>query len=246
MLKGKTAFITGTNRGLGKAFVEEFAKDGANVIAHARVQTPEFVTFCSDVARETGTVVKPVFFDMVDSTAMKAALRDLMMAKIPVDILVNNAGVTDNALFQMSSEKMLRNEFEVNVFAPFLLTQYILKLMIRNGGGSVVNVSSLSGLRGDVGRSVYGMTKAAIVSFTQSLAAEMGRKGIRVNAVAPGFIKTDMMSYMTEDVIARNLEQSRLGRIGTPAEVAKLVAFLASDESSYMTGEVIRVTGGLS
>ena len=245
MLKGKTAFITGTNRGLGRAFVEEFAKNGANVIAHARKETPEFVTFCSDIARQTGVVIKPVFFDMVDSTAMKAVVRDLMMSKSPVDILVNNAGVTDNALFQMSSEKMLRSEFEVNVFAQFLLTQYILKIMIRNGGGSIVNVSSLSGLRGDVGRSVYGMTKAAIASFTQSLAAEMGRKGIRVNAVAPGFIKTDMMAYMTEDVIAHNIEQSRLGRIGMPEEVAKLVVFLASDMSSYMTGQVVRVDGGM-
>ena len=246
MLKDKTAFITGTNRGLGRAFVEEFAKNGANVIAHARVQTPEFLVFCADVARQNRVTVKPVFFDMVDPAAMKAVIRDLMLSKTAVDILVNNAGVTDNALFQMSSEKMLRKEFEVNVFAPFLLTQYILKIMVRNGRGSIVNVSSLSGLRGDVGRSVYGMTKAAIASFTQSLAAELGRKGIRVNAVAPGFIKTDMMSYMTEEVIAHNLEQSRLGRIGTPAEVAKLVVFLASDESSYMTGEVVRVTGGLA
>lgn len=246
MLKGKTAFITGTNRGLGKAFVEEFAKNGANVIAHARVQTPEFVTFCADMAKQYGVAVTPIYFDVTDATAMKAVIRDLMSSKTPVDILVNNAGVTDNALFQMSSEKMLRNEFEINVFAPFLLTQYILKIMVRNGKGSIVNVSSLSGLRGDVGRSVYGMTKAAIASFTQSLAAEMGRKGIRVNAVAPGFIKTDMMSHMTEEVIAHNLEQSRLGRIGTPEEVAKLVVFLASDESSYMTGEVVRVTGGLA
>ena len=246
MLKGKTAFITGTNRGLGKAFVEEFAKSGANVIAHARVQTPEFVTFCTDIAKQYGVVVTPVYFDVTDAAAMKVVVRDLISSKTSVDILVNNAGVTDNALFQMSSEKMLRNEFEINVFAPFLLTQYILKIMIKNGKGSIVNVSSLSGLRGDVGRSVYGMTKAAIASFTQSLAAELGRKGIRVNAVAPGFIKTDMMSYMTEEVIANNLEQSRLGRIGTPAEVAKLVVFLASDESSYMTGEVIRVTGGLA
>ena len=245
MLKDKTAFITGTNRGLGRAFVEEFVKNGANVIAHARKETSEFISFCTDIQTKYGVAIRPIYFDMADQIAMKEAIRQLVVSKNAIDILVNNAGVTDNALFQMSTEKMLRTEFEVNVFAPFMLTQFLLKLMLRVGHGSIVNVASVSGMRGDIGRSVYGMTKAAIISFTQSLAAELGRKGIRVNAVAPGFIETDMMSYMTPDVVQRNLEQSRLGRIGKPEEVAKLVAFLASDEASYVTGEVVRITGGL-
>lgn len=245
MLKGKTALITGTARGLGKAFVEEFAKNGANVIAHARKETPEFMRMIADVSQKYGISVTPVFFDMTDAEAMKNAIRKIIADKTPVDILVNNAGVTDNALFQMSSEKMLRNEFEINVFALFLLTQYICKIMVRQKSGNIINVSSISGLRGDIGRSVYGMTKAAIASLTQSLAAELGRFGIRVNAVAPGFIKTDMMSYMSEDVINKNLEMSKLGRIGKPKEVAESVVFLASDASSYMTGEIIKVTGGL-
>lgn len=244
-LKGKTAFITGTNRGLGKAFAEEFARSGANVIAHARKESAEFGGWCSALGEKFGVKVTPVFFDMTDSTAMRATVQELFKSKTPIDILVNNAGITHNALFQMSSEKMLREEFEVNVFSVFSLTQYILKIMLRQRAGVIVNVSSVSGLRGDVGRSIYGMTKAALASLTQSLAAEVGKAGIRVNAVAPGFIATDMMGAMTQEVIDRNIEQSRLGRMGKPEEVAKLVAYLSSNDASYMTGEVVRITGGL-
>ena len=245
MLKGKTAFITGTNRGIGKATVEEFAKNGADIIAHARKETPEFLDFLREISKKHGIKTTPVFFDMTDTEAMKNTVRQIIADKIPVDVLVNSAGVTDNVLFQMSSEKMLRNEFEVNVFSLFLLTQYILKIMMRRKSGSIVNVSSISGLRGDIGRTVYGMTKAAVASLTQSLAAELGKSGIRVNAVAPGFIQTDMMSYMSDEVISHNLEQSKLGRIGTPEEVAKTIVFLASDASSYITGEIVKVTGGI-
>lgn len=249
-LQRKTAFITGTNRGLGRAIVEEFVRSGANVIAHARSEESQvsglrFRDWCADLESKYGSKVTPVFFDMTDAAALRSAVQDLFRAKIPIEILVNNAGITHNSLFQMTSEKMLRDEFEVNVFSVFSLTQYVLKIMLRQRAGVIVNVSSVSGLRGDVGRCVYGMTKAAIASFTQSLAAEVGKSGIRVNAVAPGFIETDMMSYMTTDVIKRNLDQSKLGRMGRSEEVAKLVAFLASDDSSYMTGEIVRVTGGL-
>lgn len=245
MLKNKTALITGTSRGLGKSFVEEFAKNGANIIAHAREETPEFMQMISAVSQKYGVSIMPMFFDMTNADAMKNEVHKIIANKMPVDILVNNAGITDNVLFQMSSETMLRNEFEVNVFSLFLLTQYISKIMVRQKSGNIINVSSISGLRGDIGRSVYGMTKAAVASLTQSLAAELGKSGIRVNAVAPGFIQTDMMSYMNQDVINKNIELSKLGRIGQPDEVAKTVVFLASDASSYMTGEIIKVTGGL-
>jgi 3-oxoacyl-[acyl-carrier protein] reductase len=262
MLKGKNIFITGTNRGIGKAILEACAAVGANCWAHARANRLVgklsgwevekwgdgevlFSDWCKGLAEKYGVSVTPVFFDMTDASTMKDAVRQLMTSKVAVDVLVNNAGITDNALFQMSSEKMLRTEFEVNVFAPFMLTQYILKIMLRQKHGNIVNIASVSGLRGDIGRSVYGMTKAALVSLTQSLAAEVGRQGVRVNAVAPGFIETDMMAYMTPEVIQRNLEMSRLGRIGKAEEVARIVVFLASDEAAYMTGQVVRVDGGM-
>ena len=175
-LKGKTAFITGTNRGLGKAFVEEFARCGANIIAHARKDSDEFRVSCSELGEKYGVKVTPVFFDMTDSTAMRATVQELFKSKIPIDILVNNAGITHNALFQMSSSTMLREEFEVNVFSVFSLTQYVLKIMMRQKRGAIVNVSSVSGLRGDVGRCVYGMTKEGGFGFADAIIGGGGRE----------------------------------------------------------------------
>ncbi len=245
MLKGKTAFITGTNRGIGKAILEEFAKNGANIVAHARQETSEFTQIISEFSQKYGVDIMPIYFDLSDKEAMKLAIKGLYSKKIPINILVNNAGVTHNTLFQMTSEKILRDEFDINVFSVYLLTQYLLKIMLNNTPCSIINMSSISGLRGDVGRSVYGMTKAAIHSLTQSLAVELGAKGIRVNSIAPGFIQTDMMNLMSRDIIENNIQKSALKRIGKVEDVAQTAVFLASDKSSYITGQIIRVDGGM-
>ena len=246
MLKGKTAFITGTNRGMGKAFVEEFAKNGADVIAHARKETPEFLAFCKDVASRNNVTVKPVFFDMTDSAAMKDAVRSIVAAKTPLNILVNNAGIPHGGFFAMTPMAKVREVFDVNLFSVMELTQLLLRYIVRCGGGSVINVSSAFGLDLAAGNCAYGVSKAAVAAFTKVLAAECGANGVRVNAVAPGLITTDITGFMDEKVRLGMIEHCAMKRDGKVEEVAKTVAFLASDNASFINGEVIRVDGRLS
>ncbi len=244
MLKGKTAFITGTNRGLGKAFVEEFAKNGANVIAHARSETPEFVAFCKNVASGNNVTVTPVFFDMADSLAMKNAIRELTVTKRPVHILVNSAGVAHGGFFQMTSMAKIREVFDVNLFAHMELTQMLLRWIIKNGHGSVINIASISGIDLKVGNCAYGVSKAAMIAFTKTLAAECGPLGVRVNAICPGLTATDMGAQMEEKAGKEMIARSAMNRLGRPEEIARAAVFLASDDASFVNGQIVSVDGG--
>ncbi len=244
MLKGKTAFITGTNRGLGKAFVEEFAKNGANVIAHARRETPEFVAFCKDVTSNNNVTVTPVFFDMTDSLAMKNAIRGLTVAKTPVHILVNSAGVAHGGFFQMTSMAKIREVFDINLFAHMELTQLLLRWIIKVGHGSVINIASISGIDLKVGNCAYGVSKAAMIAFTKTLAAECGPLGVRVNAICPGLTATDMGAQMEEKAGKEMIARSAMNRLGRPEEIARMAVFLASDDASFVSGQIISVDGG--
>lgn len=245
LLKNKNAIITGTNRGIGRAMVEAFAANGATVWAHARKETEEFMGDMEQLAIKYQVEIIPIFFELTDYEAMKQSVKKIMSSKIPVDILVNNAGITYNALFQMSTEDNLRKQFEVNFFSVFLLTQYISKLMTRNKKGSIVNISSSAALDGNSGKSVYGASKAAVICMTNSIAAELGTSGIRANCIAPGITETDMLATMPSDIVELAIETSDLRRGGRPSEIADTAVFLASDLSSYITGQVIRVDGGI-
>ena len=174
MLKGKTALITGTNRGIGKALAVEFAKNGANVIAHARRETPEFVQMCADLAKEHGVSVTPLFFDMTDSDAMKTAVRNLVSAKTPIDVLVNNAGVAHGGLFQMTSMAKIREIFDVNLFSQMELTQLVLRVMVRRKGGSIVNM----GVKDEDGNVCY------IIGLLKSIRNQLFH--LKVNETANG------------------------------------------------------------
>ena len=245
LLEGKNIVITGTNRGMGRVMLDVFAENGANIWAHARVQTAEFEDMCKSVAQKHSVEIRPLCFELTDFAAMKEAIKVIMTSKIPVDALVNNAGVTYNALLQMSKMEEVRRQMEVNYFAPYLLCQYMTKLMLRNKKGSIVNIASTAALDGNPGKTAYGASKAAIIAMTKSIAAEMGKDEIRANCIAPGITDTDMLQTMPESVVNETIQMLALKRAGLPVDVAHVAAFLASDYSSYITGQTIRVDGGM-
>ena len=245
LLKDKNVIITGTNRGIGRAMVEAFAREGASVWAHARKENDAFEKDMANTAAKYNVEIRPIYFELTDYEMMKNAIKKIRSTKLPVDALINNAGIIYNALFQMSSEANLREQFEVNFFSVFFFTQYISKLMVHQKKGSIINIASSAAIDGNSGKSVYGATKAAIITMTNSIAEELGASGIRANCIAPGITETDMLATMPDDVIEEAKNAADLRRGGRPSEIADTAVFLASDLSSYITGQVIRVDGGM-
>ncbi|MDR3305037.1 MAG: SDR family oxidoreductase [Clostridiales Family XIII bacterium] len=245
MLRGKNIIITGTNRGIGKAALTAAAKNGANIWAHARQETAEQKELISALASEHGVEIWPIWLEVTDKEGMKEAVKEIRGGKRPVDALINNAGITYNALFQMSSEENLREQFEVNFFAVYLFTQLISKLMARGGGGSIVSIASSAGIDGNPGKTVYGASKAAVITMSKSISRELGPAGVRANCIAPGITETDMLSSMPKEVVDGQRAAVDLRRAGDPAEIADAAIFLASDYSSFITGQVLRVDGGM-
>jgi 3-oxoacyl-[acyl-carrier protein] reductase len=245
LLSGKNAVVTGCLRGIGKSTLEIFAEQGANVWACAQQADEEFGDYCNELAARTGTWIKPVYFDLTDTEATKAGLKAIISDKKPVDVLVNVAGFTKDAIFQMTSIEQLKLVFEVNFFSQILISQYITKLMVRQKRGSIINIASISGLDGSYGQLAYSSSKAALIGATRTMSRELAPQGIRVNALAPGVIDTDMNAVVPENVIASHISGMSIKRMGSSQEVANAILFLASDLSSYMTGQIIRVDGGM-
>lgn len=246
LLEGKNVIVTGTAKGMGKQMVETFAANGANVFAHARTETSEHIDFCKNIEESYGVSVLPLYFDLRDADAMKDAIKKIRETKLPIDGLVNNAGITNNSLFQMTTMDEVRNQMEVNFFAPYLFTQYISKLMVRNKKGSIVSVSSSAALDGNSGKSAYGASKAALLTMTMCISEELAASGIRANVICPGVTDTDMLSTMPEYIMDIQKEATFLKKVGTTADIANTAMFLLSDNSSYITGQVIRVDGGMT
>jgi 3-oxoacyl-[acyl-carrier protein] reductase len=246
LLKQKTAIITGCSRGIGRQTLIAFAQHGATVWACSRTETPEFRQFVAALSHTHGVSITPLFFDLTAADQLKQAVKTIAAAKSPIDILVNNAGITHNALFQMTSSDKMRELFEVNFFSQAALTQYIVRLMLRQKSGSVINISSTAALDANPGRSAYGASKAALSCLTRAMAHELAEHNIRVNAIAPGVTDTDMLyDSMLPSTIDAAVRQTRLKRLGQPSDIANAAVFLASDLASYMTGEILRVDGGL-
>lgn len=244
-MKGKYALITGSNRGLGKAFMCELASAGVNIWAHTRKETQEFEDLLNEVRQKYSVEVIPIYFDMTDEERMKNAIKFIYSSKKPIDILVNNAGVASVSMFAQTPISKIKEVFDTNLFGQMALTQLVLRLMSRQKSGSIINISSVTALIMSEGQIAYATSKSALITWTRNLAAEYGRYGIRVNSLSLGLMNTDMKAGLNDDEVKYFKERTVLQRIGEPEDAAKAVKFLASDDSSFITGQNIRVDGGL-
>ena len=244
LLAGKRVLITGATRGIGLAIAERFAAEGASLYLNGR-DGPRVSVLAERLSREFGVACAPLLFDVADPEAVKAAFRELFVQTKVLDVLVNNAGILDDALIGMVTPAQIERTFACNSFSVLYCSQYAARMLQRNGGGSIINLASIIGRVGNAGQAVYGGSKAAVIGMTQSLAKELATQQIRVNAIAPGFIDTDMAHSLSEDKFQQRLDSIAMGRIGSADEVAKVALFLASELSSYVTGQVIGVDGGM-
>lgn len=237
--------ITGASRGIGRAIALRFARDGARVGINYLSNSAAANSTAEDVSRLGG---EPLLLpgDVSDQTSVVATLDTLIQHWGRIDVLVNNAGIVRDTLILRMSDDDWDSVMRTNLRSAFLCTRAALRTMLRQRSGRIINVASISGIRGNAGQSNYSASKAAMVGFTKSVAREVASRGITVNAVAPGLIETDITTNMPEKARSALIEQIPLGRMGTIDEVADVVSFLASDQASYITGQAIVVDGGLA
>ena len=242
LLRDKICLITGTSRGLGSAVVRRFVEEGAVVYANARTKAC-IDESCKQLSESTGGTVSPVYFDVRDEQAAKACVMDIRRKHGRLDVLVNNAGVMRDALIGMIDTKLMQEIFSVNVFAVMNMLQLAARRMVKQNSGSIINLSSIVGVEGNAGQLVYSASKGAVAALTKTAAKELASHNIRVNAIAPGMIDTDMFRGIGEDKMRQHLGNIKMGRFGTPDDIANAIVFLASDLSAYITGEILGVDG---
>lgn len=233
LLENKVALITGAGRGIGKVIAEQFVADGA-------------IVYVNDLNEPEVEGTKPICFDVTDTNALKVGLMSIYKAEGRIDVVVNNAAIIQNQKLGMVTKPLLEKMYAVNVFAVIDMIQIASRLMARNGGGCFVNMASVTGVVGSPGQVAYSASKGAVIALTKSSAKELAPQGIRVNAVAPGIVKTERFAELYESdgaKIDQRISRIGLGRLGTPEDVANACAFLASDRASYISGEILGVNG---
>lgn len=241
-LSDRVAIVTGASRGIGRAIAEQLARQGAIVIAAARGENARPT---AEAIQTSGRRAEAIALDVTDSAAAEAVVASVLERHSKLDILVNNAGITRDQLLLRMKRGDWDAVLQTNLTAAFTLTQAVLKPMIRQRGGRVICISSVVGQSGNAGQTNYAASKAGLIGFVKSVALEVASRGITANVVAPGLIETEMTRALTDDARDEWAAKIPLRRLGTPADIASAVCFLASDEASYITGQVLAVNGGM-
>lgn len=244
LLEGKVAIITGASRGIGSGIAKVFAQNGANV-AFTYSSSVESALALENELNALGIKSKGYKSNAADFNEAQKLVDDVMADFGNIDILINNAGVTKDNLLMRMSEEDFDAVMNINLKSVFNMTKAVQKIMLKNRKGAIVNMSSVVGVKGNAGQANYAASKAGMIGFTKSIALELGSRNIRCNAIAPGFIETEMTAKLNEDVVKGWRESIPLKRGGTPEDVANVCVFLSSDLSAYVTGQVINVCGGM-
>jgi 3-oxoacyl-[acyl-carrier protein] reductase len=245
LLEGKTAFITGTNRGIGKEILKLFALNGANVYACSREENEEQLIFLNELSKKFSVTIIPLYFDLNDESAIEDVVKKLFLDKVKIDILVNNAGVAHGGFFRLTKIDEIRNVFQTNFFSQLFLTQCLARIMVKYKSGVIINITSIAGIDALPGYIAYGSSKAALNYATKTLSKELSQFNIRINSIAPGLTNTDMAVLMEEKAKAKMIMSNAFERLANPEEIANCALFLASDSSSFINGQIIRVDGGV-
>lgn len=245
VLYGKTALITGADGGIGRKIVEVFAREGCNIYAHLRCEKEDFLKFSKKIEKQYKIKISCIYFDLKNEDEIKEEIGKIIKNKVKIDILVNNAGMAHGGFLQMTSIQTIKEVFDVNFFSVVLIIQQLARWMGKNGGGTIINMASISGIELDVGNCAYGTSKAALIALTKTLSKELAGNGVRINAVAPGLTDTRMAKQMEVQAGEKMVRQTSLGRLANTEEIAEAVLFLASDKASFITGQTLRVDGGM-